>query len=81
MIFSDTLHHEKTNKIERKWTIIVRTNEINLFLMIEKMNEMGLSQTMNEQNEKKLNMPNSSPACLHSLLLLNFRLSEGVVMI
>ena len=43
---------EKTNEIFGKWAIILKTNET-----IEKM---GRSQTINEQNKKKPNVPISS---------------------
>ena len=43
---------EKTNEIDGKWTIILRTNGINFSERLKKTNEIGRSQTINERKEK-----------------------------
>ena len=50
---------EKTNEMDEKWTIILRTYTINFFGTIEKK-EMGCSRTMIERNAKKFIVPISS---------------------
>ena len=58
--FHRTIIQRKTNEIDGKWTRILRTNEINVFIRLKKTNEMGRSRTMNERNTKKPNAPISS---------------------
>ena len=51
--FPKQLFSEKTNEIYGKWTIILITNEINIFWTIKKMNKMSRPQTMKKQKEQK----------------------------
>jgi len=54
---TERLFSEKTNKIDGKWTIILRRNEINFFLKIKKTDRN--SSFMNDKRElkKKSNAP------------------------
>ena len=55
--FTERSFIKKTNKMGGKWTIILRMNEINFFEQLEKTHKMGRSRIMNEQNDKKVNVP------------------------
>ena len=55
--FTERSFIKKTNKMGGKWTIILRMNEINFFERLEKTHKMGRSRIMNEQNDKKVNVP------------------------
>ena len=50
--FTEQSFSEKTNEIDGKRTIILRTNEINVFERLKKPTEMSRLRTMKERNKK-----------------------------